>query len=110
MVLNAIVAESIHRLVTQMEKEKDKGSSSEKAALKVIQKELKSSKSIRYLGDNYTEEWKKEAHRKGLKNIEHSVDAFPLYTDKNAHSVFEGILSLEERRFFDIYQKSFWRD
>lgn len=97
-VLNAIVAESLDRLVDLIEKERAQGAPLKECALRVLQKELTKSRSIRYLGDNYLEDWRQEASLRALPHIERSSHAFLQFTEEKAHSVFEGILSLEERR------------
>ncbi len=97
-VLNAIVAESLESLADQIEEEKKQGGSLKESVLRVLQKELTKSKSIRYLGDNYLEDWRQEASSRDLPHIERSAHAFLQFVEEKAHSVFEGILSLEERR------------
>jgi glutamine synthetase len=97
-VLNAIVAESLERLLDQMLKEKNQGASLKECVLRTLQKELTRSKSIRYLGDNYLEDWRLEASSRALPNIERSAHSFLQFTEEKARSVFDGILSLEERR------------
>ena len=97
-VLNAIVAESFHQFVNQIEKEKDKGVSLSQIILQVIQKNLINSRQIRYLGDNYLKHWKEEAISRCLPNVDRSLHSFQFFLEEKANHVFEGILSLEERR------------
>ncbi len=97
LVLNAIVAESLDTLINEVELERNSGVSLQDAFFKVIQKTLVSSSKIRYLGDNYRDEWKSEALARGLPNIEKSLYSFQAFMQEKAEKVFEGILSLEER-------------
>lgn len=96
-ILNAIVAESIHWLVDEIEKEKASGHPLNEAVLIVLKKMLSESSSIRYLGDNYKEEWREEAALRGLPNIEKSLHSFQIFKNQKADGAFEGILSPEER-------------
>ena len=68
-VLNLIVAEQL----TQFKKEVDalikKGSDKRLAIVKVLREYIKSSKAVRFEGDGYSDEWAKEAEKRGLKNI-----------------------------------------
>jgi glutamine synthetase len=97
-VLNAIAAESFDLFVDQIESEVAKGGSLKEAVSIVLKKELAYARKIRYLGDSYEEEWKKEAALRDLPNIERSVHSFPYFLDDKANAVFEGILSLDARR------------
>jgi len=62
----------------------------------VLQKYLKISKGIRFEGDNYSEAWVKEAHQRGLPNIQRSPEAFKSLTDPKSLRVFENILTPQE--------------
>lgn len=98
-VLNAIVAESLHALLdeieTKLEGKKGRDEVME-AALPVLRNSFKHSKPIRYFGDNYSDAWKKEAAQRGLPNYELSLDAFPALKSKETVRAFEGILSAGE--------------
>lgn len=96
-VLNAIVAESLNDILDEIEQAL---ASSKKnlleVALPAVRKHLKASRDIRFAGDNYSEEWSKEAKRRNLPIIKKSIDAFEaLKTEKTARA-FEGILTKQE--------------
>lgn len=101
-VLNTIVADSLERILDEIEpKIKKAPSPIDRQALgevviPVIQKYLKSSKDIRFSGDNYTEEWSKEAKRRKLPNIKKSIHAIDALKSKETETVFKGILTKEE--------------
>nr|NGX43837.1 Glutamine synthetase [Chlamydiota bacterium] len=97
-VLNAIVAKSLNQMLDEIEKKFKKGKSKTKdafieVAVPVIRKKLRDSKNIRFSGDNYSQEWVKEAKSRKLPNIEKSIYAFKAFTDKNTFEVFQGILT-----------------
>jgi glutamine synthetase len=88
-VLNTIVAESIDFIATSLEK----ATGGDKAKLnKAIQDLLpgilKESKKVVFNGDGYSEEWHKEAERRGLPNLKSTVDAIPVIVRKDAIELF----------------------
>lgn len=96
-VLNVIVAESLNAMLDEIEQAK---SSTKKnlleAALPVIRKHLKASRDIRFAGDNYSEEWSKEAKRRQLPMIKKSIDAFKALKLETTALAFQGILTKQE--------------
>jgi glutamine synthetase len=99
-VLNLIVAESLTLLLDEIESRlPQKNPSAEElmqAVMPILQKYLKISKGIRFEGDNYSAAWVKEAHQRGLPNIQRSPEAFKSLTDPKTQKVFEGILTPQE--------------
>ncbi|MCB1148986.1 MAG: glutamine synthetase, partial [Chlamydiia bacterium] len=100
-VLNAIVAESLDEIVTEIEKKlggkrpRSKGEFAE-AIVPVLQKYIAQSKAIRFAGDNYSESWEKEAKKRGLPNLHRSPEAFKALVAPGTAKVFERILRKEE--------------
>ena len=87
-VLNAVVAEQLIRFKKLVGDNMGKGMSESKAMMKVIRQFLVESRKIRFEGNGYSEEWRKEAAKRGLKSI--SVpDAFSEFTLKKNTSLFE---------------------
>jgi glutamine synthetase len=112
-VLNTVVAESIDELVTELESMVSKGMDLESALEEVISRDMKKIKRIVFNGDGYSEEWHKEAERRGLLNYRTTLDAIPHLTDDKNKSLFEkyGVLThreLEAREeiAFDQYFKT----
>ena len=112
-VLNTVVAESIDELVTELESMTSKGKDLESALEEVISRDMKKIKRIIFNGDGYSEEWHKEAERRGLLNYRTTLDAIPHLTDEKNKALFEkyGVLShreLEAREeiAFDQYFKT----
>lgn len=98
-VLNAIVAESINRLVDDLE-EALKGKKGKEelfgAIIEVARKYLRQSKDVRFGGDNYSEEWQKEAKKRNLPIIKKSIDSFAELTKPATVAAFDRILNAEE--------------
>ena len=95
-VINSIVAESLGQLIDQIEKEVMKKKGSAKAALDCICQVLKETRPIRFSGDNYSQEWRKEAKRRHLPMIEKSIHAFDAFMAPSALKAFEGVFSKDE--------------
>lgn len=100
-VLNAIVAESVNKIVDEIEQKLTrKKSPTQKqlfdAAVPVLRKCIKKSKPIRFSGDNYSKEWIVEAKKRKLPNIVKSPEAFKSLLDKKTVAAFQGILSKHE--------------
>lgn len=97
-VLNAIVAEQLTQFYDLVSKEIEKGTEKRVAIVKVLRKYIKESKAIRFEGDGYSEEWVKEAEKRGLSNIKDSPRAFDAYLNKESLKMFEkhNILSTKE--------------
>ncbi|CAO3652551.1 unnamed protein product [Cunninghamella echinulata] len=75
--LNSAVASSLTEIREALLKQKgDKEIASKEDILTVVRDFIKKSKPIRFEGDNYSDEWVKEAASRGLPNIVKSPDAF----------------------------------
>lgn len=97
-VLNGIVAEQLTQFYELVSKEIEKGTEKRVAIVKVLRKYIKESKAIRFEGDGYSDEWVKEAEKRGLSNIKDSPRAFDAYLNKESLKMFEkhNILSTKE--------------
>lgn len=112
-VLNTIVAEAIDELASFVETEIARGKSLEEAMHELLAREIPAVKHIIFNGDGYSEEWQREADRRGLINLRNSLDAFPYLTAESSVRLFEkyGVLSrreLESREevLYDQYFKT----
>jgi glutamine synthetase len=88
-VLNTILADTLTSFKKDVDKLIEKGEKKEVALMQIIQKYIVESKSVLFEGDNYSEEWEKEATKRKLPNVKttpHALDAF--VTDK-AKNLFE---------------------
>ncbi len=95
-VINTIVAESLRQFADELETAPDF-----RAALHdLIVKTYRDHKRIIFNGNNYTEEWLREAERRGLPRLNTAVDALPCYTKEKNIRLFEThkVLSASELR------------
>ena len=82
-ILNVIVAESLDYIANELEKAIKGGKTLTAAVQELLPKIIKENKKIIFNGDNYTEEWHKEAEKRGLPNHRNSVDSLPIITRKD---------------------------
>ena len=87
--LNVIVAEVLQDLYKDIEKEMEAGKEKKIAIVDVLRKYIKESKKIRFEGDGYSEDWAKEANKRGLSNFKSTPEALDVYTKKNTKQLFE---------------------
>ncbi len=83
--INTMVAEVFSEFADRLEKADDF-----EAEVKAIVKEVyENHKRIIFNGDGYSEEWKKEAEKRGLLNLVSTPDALPLLKTKENIALFE---------------------
>ena len=92
--LNTIVAESLDYIATRLENAEG---SFEEAVQAVLQEIMEEHGRIIFNGDGYSEEWHKEAERRGLPNLRTAVDALPELGSPEAIALFEKYNVLSER-------------
>lgn len=93
-VLNTIVAE----VLSEMADELEKSANPDETAQAILRKIATEHKNIVFNGDNYSEEWVKEAERRGLPNIRNAVDSINTLLEDEYAALFErhGVLSRNE--------------
>jgi glutamine synthetase len=97
-VLNTIVAESIDDLTDKLGTAlKASGATLEKAVTKVVKDVWSANKQIVFDGDGYSEEWHKEAEKRGLANLRTTPDALPWLVDKQTVAAFKKYKVLSKR-------------
>ncbi|RPA68790.1 glutamine synthetase type III [Cyclobacteriaceae bacterium YHN15] len=87
-VLNVIVAEVLRNMAKDIDKEVAAGKEKKIAIVHVLRKYIKDSKKIRFEGDGYSEEWAKEAEKRGLSNLKSTPFALDVYLDKKIVEIF----------------------
>ncbi len=88
-VLNTIMAETLKNFKTEVDGLIEKGDKKELAILHVIQKYIVGSKSVLFEGDGYSDEWHKEAEKRGLPNLKTTPVALDAMVTKKAKKLFE---------------------
>ena len=73
--LNAAVAEAIGEITDKIRANMKRGRSVDDVVLAVVREAFKESATIRFEGNNYSDEWVKEAAKRGLPNLRRSPEA-----------------------------------
>lgn len=97
-VLNTIMADQLNEFKTLVDEKIASGKPTNKAIFEVLKAYIKESKSIRFDGNGYSEEWRKEAAERGL-DCETSVPRiYDAYTRKESIDMFNrtGVFSEKE--------------
>ena len=93
-ILNTIVADVLGRYADELEKAADFNA----ALHDLVVREIKKNKRILFNGNNYSEEWAKEAEKRGLYNFRTAAEALPHFADKENIALFErnGVFTARE--------------
>ncbi|HKI45678.1 MAG TPA: glutamine synthetase III [Balneolales bacterium] len=96
-VLNTILAESLEKMADALASSIKKNNDFDSALTEVITKTLKEAEKVIFNGDNYSDEWKKEAAKRGLLNLPSTLDATPALSKKENIALFEKYKVLNPR-------------
>jgi len=96
--LNAAAADAFNQLSDRMEKKLAGAKSRDGAVLELIREVIRETKAIRFEGNGYSEEWRKEAEKRGLPNLRTTPEALRVFDKKGSMDFLaEGkVLSQEE--------------
>jgi glutamine synthetase len=115
-VLNTIVAESLDFIATALEKA-TANDRSIPALLTAVQSLLsgilKESKKVLFNEDGYSDEWHKEAERRGLPNLKNTVDAIPVIVRKETIELFGKYKVYSERELtarYNIFSEKYVKE
>lgn len=99
-VINAAMAHQLNEFKKDVDALIEKGNGKDESIFKVLKKMIKASRAIRFEGDGYSEDWCKEAEKRGLTNINCVPEAILKYETKSAKEVLvgEGIFNETELR------------
>ena len=87
-VLNTILGETLAQFKVDVDALIDGGEKKEVALMQIIQKYIVESKSVLFEGDGYSEEWEKEAERRGLPNVKTTPLALDAFVTDKAKKLF----------------------
>ncbi len=95
--LNTALAEQLIQFKKEVDKLISKGIKKDEAIFQVLRKYIADSKPVRFEGNNYSEDWKKEALKRGLTNISSVPEAYDSYLTEASVKLFSGLGILTER-------------
>jgi glutamine synthetase len=109
--MNTIMAESLDYIATRLEEAVgDDTSKLNGAVQKVLEEILSEHGSIVFNGNGYSEEWHKEAEKRGLPNLRSCVEALPLLGSNEVTELFGKYEVLNKRELYsrmDIYLEQY---
>ncbi len=88
-VLNTIVAESLDYIATELEGAVKGGKTLNAAIQELLPKIIKQHKRVVFNGNGYSEEWHKEAAKRGLANHKNTIEVLPVVTRDDTIKLFE---------------------
>ena len=109
--MNTIVAESLDYCATRLEADTKGDPNKLNAALqKLLAEIIKEHGAIVFNGDNYSEEWHKEAKKRGLLNLKTTPEALPVLQSTAVKQLFRKYKVLTARELesrYDIYLEQY---
>lgn len=102
MILNTAMAKGLKDFVDAMGDVE--GAEFEKKAIKYIKKTLTDHQRIIFNGNGYSEEWEKEAERRGLANNRNTAEALPCYVSQKSLDLFAEFDVLTEAEVRSRYE------
>jgi glutamine synthetase len=109
-VLNTIVADALDDICSQLEADVKEGKDFNESLQSILQDIVKKHKRILFNGDNYTEEWHKEAKKRGLPNLKATPESIEVMKEEKNKKLFEkhGVLKAEELESrYEIYKEQY---
>jgi len=88
-VLNTIMAQTLKQFKLEVDSLIEKGEKKEIAIMHTIREYIVSSEKILFEGDGYSEEWEKEAERRGLANVKTTPLALDAMVTEKSKYLFE---------------------
>jgi len=95
--------ESLDHVATELEKQLKDGKKLQAAVKTLLTKLIKDNKQIIFNGNGYSDDWQKEAGKRGLLNLRTSVDAYPEALKPDVTKAFEKYGVLNERELHARY-------
>ncbi len=100
-VLNTMIAESLDHIATRFEEVIQDGmdeTARDEAVRGILADIMQQHDRVVFNGDNYSDEWKAEAERRGMPNLVSTADALPAFSTDKAKALFDayGVMSVNE--------------
>jgi len=87
-ILNAALAGQLIEFKNEVDALIDNGVKKDEAIFQVLREYIIASKAIRFEGDNYSEDWVKEAAKRGLTNVTNVPEALSAYLTEKSKKLF----------------------
>jgi glutamine synthetase len=87
--LNTVMAETLKTFKTDVDGLMEKGEKKEVAILHTIRRYIVECKKVLFEGDGYSDEWEKEAEKRGLENVKTTPTALDAFVSEKTMKLFE---------------------
>jgi glutamine synthetase len=101
--LNVAMTEALDYVATQLEAAVKGKKSIEVAVKELLPKIIKDNKRVIFNGNNYADEWRKDAAKRGLLNLSNTVDALPEIVKPEVVKIFEKYKVMNSRELHARY-------
>jgi len=101
--LNAAVAEAVGELTAELREELQKTAQTDDAVLKVVRRAFKGTTPVRFEGNNYSDEWVREAAKRRLLNLRRTPEALAQLVSKTTKKCLIGLGVLSEEELDSRY-------
>jgi glutamine synthetase len=91
--LNAAAADTLAQMTTRLKAKIDGGTARDEAVLDLLKEVFAETAPVRFEGNNYSDEWRKEAEKRGLPNLVDTPAAIAAFSDRK-HSKFLSDLAI----------------
>lgn len=99
-VMNAIMAKQLRTFKTEVDQLiETKGLKKDEAIFNVLREYIKTAKTIMFEGDGYSDNWAKEAEKRGLNNLKTTPEALKKELDSKFISLYEELGIYSHREF-----------
>jgi glutamine synthetase len=102
--LNAIISDQLKVFKKDVDLLLKKNLRKDEAIFQVLKRYITESKKIRFEGNNYGDEWKNEAKKRGLSNITATPEALKILLKKESVKLFEDLEILSARELSARYE------
>ncbi|HBH06826.1 MAG TPA: glutamine synthetase type III [Flavobacteriales bacterium] len=96
-VLNSAVAQRLNLFKKEVDKKINGGTKKDDAIIEVLRKYIIESKRIIFNGDGYSEDWVKEAQKRGLSNVKSTPRSLDFFLSEKARELFSSLKVLSDR-------------
>ncbi|MEA3477381.1 MAG: glutamine synthetase III [Bacteroidota bacterium] len=103
-VLNLILADQLQQFKLDVDALITKKVKKDEAIFKVLKKYITESKNIRFEGNSYSDEWVKEAEKRGLSNLRATPEALKSYMSESSIKLYESQHVLTKREIEARYE------
>jgi glutamine synthetase len=102
--LNVAMTESLDYIATELEKAVKTKRSLDEAVKELLPRIIKQHKRIIFNGNGYSDEWRRDAAKRGLLNLTNTVDALPEAVKPEVSKIFEKYKVLNARELRARYE------